>query len=309
MTRHILPDRLRYLRLVHKLSQHDLAAKAGLSKTSIYRLETGRQPGRRQRTIDGLAKALNVDAGVLTGELPLPALRSGTPEDADTGQYQINVRVDGAVRNAFQLAAQRYRVPMARIVELAPFLFVLAAESSLERRGAKLAELEALFKREEELQPGFPHLPLIVVPNFEAKDALIAESESIEARDILASGLPDDIFDRFRHVEREYDEGVHNPFVLHLREAASAGAGGASIQYFDRSAAHFSVCREDAMTIAGGDRKLAERIMQGWAMLHEMPRELASDDAAEARIAWLNEKVVEQEARLAELYLAQLADL
>jgi hypothetical protein len=46
----------------------------------------------------------------------------------------VTYREDGAVRNAFTLTALRYQVPIARIVELAPLLFVLAAEASLKRR-------------------------------------------------------------------------------------------------------------------------------------------------------------------------------
>lgn len=285
------PDRLQKLRRLRKLSQKALADKAKLSEETVHRLEKGRQPGSRQRTLDGLAKALEVEAGVLTGEAPMPKTDRPEQDARDSGQYQINVRVDGAVRNAFSLTVLRYRIPIARIIELAPFLFVAAAEASLERRRAKLAELEALFDQEEDtLWRNFPYLPSDLVSNYGAVSALDAEKASIDERDILAAELPDDIF-LSGPVADNYDAAEHNPFVLHLKQASPADTEVASIGRFGRHSVEFSVCREDALKLAGGEGELADGIVNGWVMLNEMPRDLVGDDAAEARMAWLREKV------------------
>jgi transcriptional regulator with XRE-family HTH domain len=283
------PNRLQELRRLRKLSQKALADKAKLSKETVHRLEKGRQPGSRQRTLEGLAEALEVEAGVLTGEAPMP--KSDRPEqDArDSGQYQINVRVGGAVRNAFSLTVLRYRLPIARIIELAPFLFVAAAEASLERRRAKLAELEALFDEgEDALNRNFPYLPFELVSNYGA--ALDAEKASIDERDILAAELPDEIFLSWP-VAHKYDAAEHNPFVLHLKQASPADTSVASIGRFGRHDVEFSVCREDALKLAAGEAELADGIVNGWVLLNEMPRDLLGDDAAEARTTWLREKV------------------
>jgi transcriptional regulator with XRE-family HTH domain len=300
MTKPLDQTRLKELRRLRKLSQKALAHNAKLSKETIHRLEKGRQPGNRQSTVEALAKALEVAPGVLTGELPMPVSTAEEPGVAGIGQYQISVRMNGAVRNAFFLAARRYEVPIARIVELAPYLFVLAAEASLKRRRTKLDELEALFDREDELRNSFPHLPRNLVPNFEAIDPLTAERESIDARDILASKLPDNIFERFSPIQDQYSQPGHNPFLLHLQEAGQKTVGITSIELFDRDSTRFTVCRDEVIKIAGGDENLAERIMWGWAILHEMPRELLAEDAEQARIAWLRERVQEEEEKVRE---------
>jgi hypothetical protein len=63
------------------------------------------------------------------------------------------------------------------------------------------------------------------------------------------------------------------------------------IDSVDRSSVNFYVCDEDALNLAGGNRELADAIINGWVMLHEMPRALFGGESAEARTAWLREKV------------------
>ena len=205
------------------------------------------------------------------------------------GDYRINVRVDGVVRNAFSLTAMRYQVPITRIVELAPLLFVLVAEASLERRRAKLAELKEALSRAGTLAEDFPYLPNSIRADFSAEDAFLAEERSIEKRDIMANRLPDDIFWLHDAVDPDYDEGEHNPFVLYLRQASPA-APLASLSRFDRSSTEYEVCREDALKLADGHEDLADSILDGVAMLHDMPRDLLDPDAGDARTAWLREK-------------------
>jgi transcriptional regulator with XRE-family HTH domain len=292
MSKPIDPNRLKEIRLLRKLSQEALSKKAKLSKESIHRLERGVQSGARPKTIDGLVKALEVEPGVLTGVLPIPTRDSTAPDTPDTAlfeMYPMNYRVDGAVRNAFMIAALRYQVPVARIVELAPLLFVLAAEASLERRRAKLAELQDVFDRGDALRPNFPHLPYEIVPNFRADDAFAAEEESIDRHDILATTLPDEIFDT-KPVAKDYDEDEDNPFVVSLQAEAERLKGVVVIERFHRHDTTFHVCPKDALALAGGDAKLADSILRGCIVLHKMPRELFSDNSTKARIAWLQEQ-------------------
>lgn len=294
MSKPLDPNRLKDLRTDRKLSQEALAKKAKLSKESIHRLEKGgqAQSGAREKTILGLAKALSVEPGVLTGELPIPGEDKTAPSAPDAiafEMYPMNYRVDGAVRNAFTIAALRYNVPVARIVELAPLLFVLAAEGSLEHRRKKLSELTEVFCRGDALRPNFLHLPFEIVPNFRADDAIAAEQESIDKYDILATTLPDDIFNT-PPVKDGYDEDEDNPFVKWLQAEADKLKGAASIERFHRHDTTFHVCPEDAAILAGGDEKLAASILRGCVVLHKMPRELLSDDAIEARLTWLREQ-------------------
>lgn len=301
MTQLIESARLKELRTRKGLTQNGLAEKAKVNKQTIYRLELRGKHSIRMTTLQKIAEALGVSPEILSGQAPLPERNRPTAGPSDGNNYQISVRVSGAVRNAFSLAVMRYQVPMARIVEVAPFLFVLAAEASLARRRTKLAELEALFDRKESLRSSFPHLPPSLVLNFEATEAVEAEKASICALDILANKLPDNIFDRFPAIEEDYDDSKHNPFVRYLKETGSAAPEVASIDEFCRHSTDFTVCRENALKLACGNEKLANGIAHGWVMLHEMPRELLADDAAERRVEWLTEK--------ADAYLATIPDL
>ena len=311
MAQIINPDRLKQLRTRRKLSQKQLAEKARpLNPQTIYRLEKGRASNIRKTTIEKLCKALGVEADVLSGEKPIPAEDESATKPWYRGdEYQLNVRVDGELRNAFSLVALRYQIPIARIVKLAALLFVLTAEQSLERRRSKLAELEALRDRELELVRNFPHLPASIYPSHEADDAIRAEKKSIAARDIFGSGIPDDVFGSFSSVGRDSGE---NPFVIHLEEAASEFSDIAEIVSFGDSyvaSDSYEVCREDAIKLAGGDEALADRILMGWVQLHEMPSDLLKDEAAAERMKWMRSKVEATQRQHAEADLLEIKEM
>ena len=66
---HISGDRLRKVRDKRLLSQRELAERAGLSPTTILKLESGRVDEPHPRTIRKLADALEVDpAELVRGE-------------------------------------------------------------------------------------------------------------------------------------------------------------------------------------------------------------------------------------------------
>ncbi len=77
---------------------------------------------------------------------------------------------------------------------------------------------------------------------------------------------------------------------MHLKEAAAASSGGPSIETFGRHWTSYKVCDEYAMKLAGGDEELAESILNGHVLLHEIPRQLLRTDAIVARQAWLREE-------------------
>jgi transcriptional regulator with XRE-family HTH domain len=65
---HISRDRLRKVRDMRLLSQRELAERAGLSPTTILKLESGRVDEPHPRTIRKLADALEVDPAELVRE-------------------------------------------------------------------------------------------------------------------------------------------------------------------------------------------------------------------------------------------------
>jgi transcriptional regulator with XRE-family HTH domain len=65
---HISADKLRRLRNESLLSQRELAEKAGLSPTTILKLEAGRVEESHPRTVRKLVQALDVRPSELLGE-------------------------------------------------------------------------------------------------------------------------------------------------------------------------------------------------------------------------------------------------
>ena len=63
-----LKDRLRQLRTAAKLTQQDLAVKAGLTTSAVAQLEAGKIKDPRMSTLLALAKALGVSVDGLVAE-------------------------------------------------------------------------------------------------------------------------------------------------------------------------------------------------------------------------------------------------
>jgi transcriptional regulator with XRE-family HTH domain len=307
MRKLIIGSIVKTLRERQGLSQAGLAKAANLSKDSLSRLERGKQSGSSLRTREALAKCLNVEPEMLTGEKPMPASEPALADEwLDSRRHQLNIRVDGAVRNAFSLVSLRYRIPVARIAELAPLLFVLAAERSLELRRSRIGTLKEARDRADAAAASFHHLPRSIAPGNQAGDMLAIELNAIANSDILADTIAARIADEVEwsggHQKYDYDEERDNPFVASLREAATNPVC-AEIRSFSRDDVDFQVCRDDAMKLAGGHSELAVGILHGWALVHEMPRELLKDSAIEDRVEWLRGKESEHSAGMAQMLI------
>lgn len=276
----IRPELLRELRRRQGLRLHTLAERAGISKDSVWRIENGMQPGNREETQRRLARALGVDPGVLTGERPLPEV-----VEAPRGRW--TVELSQAARNAAVLAARRYRVPEALIVELAPLLFVLAAEESLGRRRAVLADLETALAKAAEAGEDMPHLAGIGEAAEPVRAAVAAEERSVSERDLFAQDVDADTLTALG--DGGGDPGVDNPLAIFLAERARRASIGAphlaSVTRVTPSGATVALCGSEALEAAMGDTALAEAILDGRIPLADMPRASWQDGAA--RLEWL----------------------
>jgi transcriptional regulator with XRE-family HTH domain len=303
MTDRIDGSAVRTLRKRLGLTQAQLAQKSGVSADSISGIERGTQSGKANATRERLARALQVSQDVIAGAAPIPG--GGAVEDEREGfLYRLNARVDGAVRNAYTLASLRYGVPQIRMIELAPLLFVLAAERSLRMRREQLDKLESALSDVSASASELHHLPAVADPSWDADPAISSERASISEADIFAEHLDDQLYWRRGSIKSDYNMEVDNPFVRNLRSEAN-DIETAQVSVISKSDVSYHVCLAEARRIANGDPALAMGILVGWAPLHEMPRELMADDAIDARVAWLRQKRIEHDAREQEL----LADL
>ena len=218
---------------------------------------------------------------MLTGEKPIPLDASEPRAPADEIAYQLNVRVDAAIRNAFELVARRYGVSVAKIAQLAPLLFVIVADASLKHRRKKLDEFEAALDRISELGLHLPHFPASCFYGMHDQEQSIhVEKASIDGRDLF--GLkrfdPDGVDDK--------EEA--NPFVAYLK-ALTAGRDDITVSALGPTSTEYRVCRSAATELAGGDEQVADWLLRGEVPIHRMPRGLKT--VAE-RVEWMGQNKI-----------------
>jgi transcriptional regulator with XRE-family HTH domain len=270
-------ERLKRIRKLRGLTQDELAGKARLNKQTVYRLERENRPIRK-RNLDGLAQGLVVDPEVLTGEKPIPLDDSQPSAPADEIAYQLNVRVDAPIRNAYELVARRYGASVPKIAQLAPLLFFIVAEASLKRRCEKLDEFEAALDRVKEAAWDL-QLPLITGHQ---DKGIEGERASIEHRDLFGERF-------YRHgVSQSLDEGEDNPFEAYLK-ALTATLDDITVRAVDPTSTEYRVCSSEAIHLAEGDEQVAEWLLNGEVPIHRMPRGLKTE---EERIAWMRQNKI-----------------
>ena len=170
----INPDTLKTLRRNKRMSRRDLAKRSGVSERHIARLESSR-PSVRASTINSIAGALKTDKTTLTSDAGVNA--------TDRQDVQMGLKVYSQLRLAYDLIGHRYGISRSQLVELAPLLFALMAESCLAWRRESLNEVEAAMSRLTELsqmsQLGFASLL------FDVDTGCGVEEDSIEQADLL----------------------------------------------------------------------------------------------------------------------------
>lgn len=270
------------------MSQQQLAEIAKIDKQTICRIEKGHQRTTRQHVLKQLAAALNIEPEVLIGEGPMPELQNET--ELPIVKSQLNIRIGTTHRNFLNLVAIRYKVKPSQIVELAPFLFCWAAEDSLRKRKARLAEFEQVLCQCERLGEQFRHLlPSINLFPY-SDDAVWAEDHSIAQRDLFGAQVElNDIGVAPKFVERE------NPFAEYLRGLASDLGDVATFEDWDNAGVspYYRACPEEAAEFVGGDADRAEEILLGQVALNEMPSEFRKSGMANERAAWVRAKAAE----------------
>lgn len=283
---------LKKLRNAKGWSQEQLAAKTksdrlpNIDKQTISRLERGERDKTRDRTVEQLARALNVEPGVLTGEVPVPEMK--LESEPASPKSQLNVRISGMARNALTLVAQRYpHVDPSQMIELAPFLFLWAAEASLRHRRERVTQLERAWENvrnlESEIWYGPPH------PDSDYLEKQIAaEHESIDMGDIFGS-LPHEDPDLYS------DSNAEDPFSIFLSDLVKDFSDIAKFDGFSSEGnPTYSVCFEAAAGLAGGNLDIADMILRGFVPLNEMPKEIRFwPNKTKERADWVRAKAEE----------------
>jgi len=281
--------RVTALRAKRGFSQKQLAGKVLVDAGTVSRWERGTIDKVRPDTFGRLKRALNATENDLCGEGPLPDAESAQPESA---REQMNLSIDSACRNALHLVARRYGVTRQQIVEVAPLLFFIAAEQSLDQRRNSLRLFEEAADSVVEATPH--HLPKQYPVDSQAVDE---EKKSIKALDLFADNVfaPDD----FR--TREWDSDLDNPFATFLSEALRRISQSAEpLSWNSSGSPSYQVCVDEAAAIVGGDAEATHAILSGVVTLHDMAKALPKASPTE-RAQWARAELENFRRNLEEL--------
>ena len=274
-------DRLRILRERKGFTRPQLEKLSGITERTIQRLE--REPHRSQKTredtLNHLAKALGVESGVLTGDLPIP-------ESDEVPVYDQAPKT----RLAYDLIKRRYGVSRTEIINMAPLFFALLAEGSLAWRREKLKEAEEAFSRLWKIDGFWSGGGAYIEHGM--NEGTFAEEESIDKADLFGEHLDDDM-------GKPFDSSKNNPFTYYLRKLANElnipGVvdvdGGVLSIASNFKFPHYDICSEELDHIANSSQDAKKALEIGFARLSEIPDELMAEDASEKRAKWLTEKL------------------
>ncbi|MYA89624.1 MAG: helix-turn-helix transcriptional regulator [Boseongicola sp. SB0662_bin_57] len=184
-------------------TQQQLAEKIRCSKDTVSRWERGETSRVRAHLREPLCKALGVKWDVLT-----------KPPDLETterpfGFTRMQRWVSRHVPPALLIVARRYGIRPMDVLDIAPLLFLIAAERSLLERRRRLDEI---WKMRDEASQGLversAHLGAIVAAaSHSAENILEEEEKSLRQRDVFGHLIE---YER----RRDDDEG---PFVHFIR--------------------------------------------------------------------------------------------
>jgi hypothetical protein len=205
-----------------------------------------------------------------------------------SSRIQLKLEFDPEHRNALDLAAFRYNVAHHQIMDLAPFLFCWAAEASLRTRRIKIEAVEQARARTNAALQQVGHFPDLDPTDLEL---LIAkERESIDNMDLYGLRIFEDAD------VPPPDQHAENPFSTFL---AGLAAEFDDVLTFDRidflEPPEYRVCPNEALELVGEDPHRADEILNGRALLCELPDEMSVGkfDKDKERAEWVRLKAEE----------------
>lgn len=279
-----------------------LVAKAGLKNAQLARRlgVTPKTVGRWMKghanppepTINKIANELGIPVQVLTGEAKM---EQPSQPNLGTSRSRVGADVSARTRNAFILASARYGVSQTQIIELAPLMFTLIAEGSLEYRRGILERAGEHVDALNDMADGFSSY----LRSHRAEEGMYDEQNSIEGRDIFGQSVGEDTH------ELGYYQPTQNPFFRYLQLLVKGLSDEEAIHLDDDEDIHvenvpaFALFHEETRKLSEGDADLANDISQGTIDLGKLPKELRTADASAERVDWLRRESdrVREEAR------------
>lgn len=283
------PAALKKLLEDHNLSLADLAKRARIDKQTVWRIANGRVTTARDRTVQQIALALNVDQRVLTGERPVLPVDRENQQSSQTSQ--LNVRVSTETRNALYLIYERYRVRAAQVIELAPLLFCWAAEASLRKRRDQIEQVQRALENVRNIERSIDHLTGPSPGSKEWDDTIKAETEWIDQKDIFGLHL----YEEVGLPNPAYGHDGDNPFAAFLRHLVEDFEEVIKFECCEWDDwPEYRVCSKEAARLVDDDSELTEEILSGNVLLYEMPKEIQDYfSPSKDRVEWVRLKADE----------------
>ena len=251
----IHPEALKAARKRQGMNQQQLADALKCTKDTVSRWERGATKSVRSYLRERLCKTLHVSWEKLT----TPPEQTDRQQERILGMKWIKWAAPTNVRTALQLVALRYNVKPNEVLELAPLLFLIAAERSLLERRRRLEEIYATYdEMEEKVGSNAAHLGRILVARSTSADNQLDEEEnSLEKRDV---------FGRLIRYE-SWTDGDEGPFVHFIRDLAKGIPEDAlaSIDSFDGDMIDRYQVADDTLRERTG---ISENEEQGKRLLH-----------------------------------------
>ena len=282
-----------------RLSQQGLADVSKVSKKTIARIEGGKSSANNT-TVSRLSKALGVSPEALSKPFSL----NEQEENRYLGYQTSKVTIDGNAELAYQMVERCYGVSREDQLTMAPLFTALLAEGSLAWRRHALEEAEGAVNKLKETFNSRERLPDKEIMDLER--ALLVERESIEQRDFFGKQV---IIESPKDTSPiRPDDIVCNPFrqyLAHLQldtELIEFTNGFMSDRF---SVGYYWVINSRELhRLTGSDPRnndpepsiWARRALQwGHVKVTDIPPDLMDDGASDKRIAWLADKVPQDE--------------
>lgn len=278
----INPQALKAARKRHGLSQQQLAEAIGCTKDTVSRWERGASSMVRSH----LRKPLSDVLRVKWEELTKPADQTS---DASTFlNPTVRVLIAEHARASLQLVAARYEVRPQEVLDIAPLLFVIAAERCLLEREQRLEELRgAIAHAEGELSDHFRHLgAYVAVRDADGEDPLWEEEGAIENRDVFGNHSEGPFFQFVRKLKN----GLPKDAVVSIDPAT----GGSTI-------GRYQIAEDTLRELTGisgkeeHDEKLLDHLRSGLINLADCVRVKRDSDEAQYR-QWLFDELSRADA-------------
>lgn len=299
----ISPSRLKDLREQNKLTVTALSKlldkkQQPVSTKTISAIEKDKSEKRkvRQQILANLSAGLKISEKVLSGEEPLP--------DRDAPRNRVELEIDAQTQLNYDLIKRRYSVSIEDVVNVAPVLFIRAAQESLARQKQVLEEevLDAVKKVDK--MPGEPDpksLDTVLEGFFEnvisdEYNLFSFRRTAVDRNDLFNVTVP---YEEAANRDPQF-EGV-NPFAYYLREVCELEIGRNMAEIEDHYFDDFSfisggpipkskVCNENLDQITLGSHEAELALSTGVVRIKDIPEEYWEPRQAGKRVAWLEDE-------------------